>query len=337
MHLAVAYVRFTDCEVPPGTGRCGRAGWTRSAQEPGNLRRAIGVAAHVEIRRIDGDLVHGNRSRERVEPCQRDVDRSGGRQCRAVRARHGKLVDARSAGQCDRSRDALVGCEDECEARRQRTVAHHDAARQRHIFGIARQRQCVEVQVELRLLRVLERRRRTAGQRECRAVDRAVESRRHVDLRVVRKARQERNADPDPGNDDFSVVRAIVERHRTVVDLDVVDREVRRRPFRLLPDALDQIVDVVAAIGVAHEVDLRTRQPDRVEHRRALPERLERKIDVERFEPEQRPLRLAIGHCQVEEPRTQRERIEFQPAQRRLSGRAPARRAPRACPSPRRG
>jgi hypothetical protein len=95
----------------------------------------------------------------------------------------------------------------------------------------------------------------------------------------------------------FAPMQAVVERNGAAVDLDVVERELRRRRVRRLEECVDQVLDVVRAVRVAHVRDGGAGQAQRVEHRRKPPQRRRRNVDVERVEMEQRLVRLRDGEA----------------------------------------
>ena len=137
--------------------------------------------------------------------------------------------------------------------------------------------------------------------------------------RVVRQARQERNADREIRQRDFALAHAVVERDGAVLDLDVVEGERRRGVVGRLEPPVDQVLDVVGAVRVAAEGERRAGETHGVEHRRAPPERGRGELDVERVEVEERPIGGAMGQREIGERSAQRERIEFDLAERRLA------------------
>ena len=92
-----------------------------------------------------------------------------------------------------------------------------------------------------------------------------------ADLGIVRQARQERDADREIRQRDLAPMQAVVERDGAAVDLDVVERELRRRRVRRLEERVDQVLDVVRAVRVARIRDSGAGEPQRVEHRRKPP------------------------------------------------------------------
>src|SRR5205823_8382413 len=122
--------------------------------------------------------------------------------------------------------------ESERESRREGTVFDLQSFRQRQIFGIARKGKRVEIERDVRFLGVGERCRGFTRESKSCAVDCAVEARRDADLRIVGKARQKRDADSEIRYRDASTMWPVVEKKRSIVDLDVVERKLRRRPFR---------------------------------------------------------------------------------------------------------
>ena len=135
----------------------------------------------------------------------------------------------------------------------------------------------------------------------------------------MRQARQERNADREIRQRDLAPVHAVVERDGAAVDLDVVERERRRGRVRGLEQRVDQVLDVVGAVGVAGERDRGVGEPYGVEDRRETPERRRGDVEVERIETEQRFTGRAMGQREIGELAAQRERIEFDLAERRLA------------------
>jgi hypothetical protein len=89
----------------------------------------------------------------------------------------------------------------------------------------------------------------------------------------------------------------VVERQGAALDLDVVEREERRRITGGLEPRVDQVLDVVGAVGVAAERDARLGEAYRIEHGRASPERRRRYFDVERVEVSERLLGGTVGEA----------------------------------------
>ena len=133
-----------------------------------------------------------------------------------------------------------------------------------------------------------------------------------MDFRLVRHARQERYADAEAGYRDLAMPRPIVEDKRPVVDFDVVDGKKRCRTGRGREGALDQVLDAVRAVAVAHQFHAGTRESHCVEYRRQVQERRHRKIEIERFEAQQCAARFPVGKREIRKPRAEGKRVEFE-------------------------
>ncbi len=285
-----------DAETPRSRGcpRCLSATRDRLRE----LECAGCLAAQVQRRSLDGNPFERDGMREPIELRKCHVDGPRTRERRTVPSCQRELVHPRGAGERNGSRNALLGHESEPETRRQRAAGQLDSTRQGQVLGVMGERERIEVPLERRLLRIGERRIRIAAQGEPGLVDRAFEARRDADPGIVGKAREERDADPDARDDDLALVRLVVERNRAVVDFDVVDREQGRGSLRL-GRLFDQIVDAVRAVGVARQVDLRAHEVHGIQHGRAVPQRGERDVEVERREANERPSRIAIGQRKI--------------------------------------
>ena len=161
------------------------------------------------------------------------------------------------------------------------------------------------------------RRERPAAARELQrgAVDRRRQLRFHVDLLVDLQAGDEGHLHRDPGDLMGARQHAVLELDAPVRQHDVGDREARRRCVRigrLCGPLRDQVVDVVAALGLAHQAQLRARQGDPLDHRRPLDHRAPRQVGLDPLQRGQRRVgRLPPADLQPLDHRPQREGVEL--------------------------
>jgi hypothetical protein len=160
-----------------------------------------------------------------------------------------------------------------------------------------------------------------ALQFERRAVDLRRQRRLHVDVDRVRQVGDERNAQADGGDLVPLLLRAVVEVDPAVDDLDVVQREPRRRlvGLRRVDDPVDEVLDVVALVLVADQAQVRPRQAHPVEHRRQPVDRGQRGVDEQLVKGHERRVGVALAHHEALHRRAQRERVDAHPLDRDLA------------------
>ncbi len=103
----------------------------------------------------------------------------------------------------------------------------------------------------------------------------------------------------------------IVQRDRAILDLDVVERESRRRSrWPRGEGAVHQVLHVIVAVARTREQYARPSQLDGIEHRRALPERSSRDVRDKLVDGEQRSLRRLVGDRKIADNETQPGEVE---------------------------
>src|SRR5262249_31838740 len=153
-----------------------------------------------------------------------------------------------------------------------RAIGDVDTRLRRQIGNVGLQRQCIDVDVDRGFVALGERRRGSA-EREMRSVERPLEMRRHANLGLIFEGRKERNAERELLDTVLAGGRSVVEGNRSVVDLDVIERESRRWPFGRRQRLVDQVLYAVTPVAIACERNGRTHELERIEYRRPMHER----------------------------------------------------------------
>ena len=296
----------------PGCRRRSRAsGVERRVEDRARqLERAVGQPHDVDARRFDRDRRDARLPVEHPDAIQRNGDAIRRHERRAVAPFDRQPVHVRIAAQLEPPVGRPLLDERNGQARGQRAAGEIEPRPRRQVGDVGWKLERVEVDVERRFTALRERRRR-ALQREMGAVERAFHARRDPDIRCVRKRRHERHGDGQSGYLVPAVGEAIVQSDSAVLDLDVVERELRRRPrWPRGQRAVHQVLHVVAPVAPAREQHAWPRQLDGVEHRRAVPERRGRDVRDELVEGEQRTLRRLVGDHEIAHDEAQCVEIE---------------------------
>ena len=184
-----------------------------------------GVAYGDDMRRIDVDLLEAHQALERAQLVDLHLDVADLQQV------VGRRVDDFDSGRADDARDlerqlgALLEGDDDVGVQRRRAQLRRQAARQ--VAEVGRDREAVELDAQLAVAALGERRRR-AGRIEAAAVEREGEVRLDLDLALRRQR-------ADEGDRQLQVADAMRRRERPVDEVgsaagedDVVDGEARR-------------------------------------------------------------------------------------------------------------
>ena len=274
------------------------------------LECAVGQPHDVDARPFDRDRRDARLPVEHPDAIQRDGDTIRRHDRRTVAPLDGQPVHVRIAAQLEPVVGRPLLDERNRQARGQRAAGESERRLRRQVNDVGWKLERVDVDVERRFTALRERLRRGL-QREMGAVDRAFHARRDADIRCVRKRRHERHGDGQSAYLVPAVGEAIVQSDRAVLDLDVVERELRWRPrWPRGQREVHQVLNVDAAVARAREQHARPRQLDGIEHRRALPERSDRNVRDELVEGEQRTLRRLVGDHEIAHDEAQPVEIE---------------------------
>ena len=192
--------------------------------------------------------------------------------------------------------------ERQCELRVQPAGFQPRRSRDRDVREVVRQVQVGDVQVQGRLMRPGKRLRR-AVKGDGSAVDLGFERRLSSDLYLRRNVREKRDPDGDVANRVLLSHRPVVEVHTAAFDPDVVEREAERFLLRGLwfRRFVQEVLDVVSPVLVAHERDRRLRERDLASHGSTLQQRDRFEVDgepIEGEEPSDAPLLLDLQSFQ---------------------------------------
>jgi hypothetical protein len=153
---------------------------------------------------------------------------------------------------------------------------------------------------------------RVAREPQRRAVHLRGELGQHLDLDMRGHAGNERNADAQLAHGMVLPLGPVLEIDAAVDEPDVEQRELRRRRIALgtRRELVQQVLEVVGPIGIAHHAELRLRERDLVHHRREAEDRSPRHVHVELVEAGERRIALALAHREPAQRDRWRERID---------------------------
>ena len=116
-------------------------------------------------------------------------------------------------------------------------------------------------------------------------------------------------------------IRAIVEVDAPLDELDVVQRELRRRPLGLVlvHGLIDEILEVVGLVRIPDDPQVRLHEPDLVDDRREAEERGGRRVDVQLVESERGFGAAAVLHDEAADGHRERVGIHAQRVDRHLA------------------
>ncbi len=295
------------------------------------VQRPVVLAAHVEIQARHGDLVDVKALRGQIAVA--DLHREPFQRAQRPGPRLVLLLDVQLLQRdvaLDRQLGRAVARAHEPDVQSQRQPRRFDGERQvhRHERQVAREVQLLQPQLEHGLQRILERLGAPLD-RERRAVDRHAQAGLDERIQVHRQRRDERNTDAQARDLVVIAGRTVVEDQRGVVDVDVVQREARRRRIRRrgrrfgrlghgrqMRDDVREVVggaDVGPRIGGrarAHHVQAQRFERDLLDHRRAPEHRRDLRVDVQAREAEERRASVGFVDPEVLDGQRQRERIE---------------------------
>ena len=149
-----------------------------------------GVARRDDVRRVDVDLLQAHQPLERAQLVDLHLDVADLQQVVRRRVDDFDAARADDAGDLERQLRPLLEGDDEVGVQRRRAQLRRQAARQ--VAEVGRDREAVELQVQLAVAALGERRRR-AGRIEVAAVEREGEVRLDLDLALGRQRADERN------------------------------------------------------------------------------------------------------------------------------------------------
>jgi hypothetical protein len=153
---------------------------------------------------------------------------------------------------------------------------------------------------------------RVAREPQRRAVHLGGELGQHLDLGMRGHAGNERNADAQLAHGMVLSLGPVLEIDAAVDEPDVEQRELRRRRVALgaRRELVQQVLEVVGPIGIAHHAQLRLRERDLVHHRREAEDRSPCHVHVELVEAGERRIALALAHREPAQRDRWRERID---------------------------
>ena len=149
-----------------------------------------------------------------------------------------------------------------------------------------------------------------AGELKRGAVDQREKFRLHFDIDVGGQARNERHADSELGHRMFGLFRPIVEVDLAVDDLNIVEREARRRTGRAAGEFFDEILKIVFAIFIANHAHVGLDQPQFLDHRPQAKERAHFQIDEQFIEGKRGSVSLPLFHQKTADRCAHGERID---------------------------
>ena len=253
---------------------------------------------------------------ERLHVGQAHAQALPGQQRAVVGHLHGHVAHVDLALQLEACTAARALLEAQLQLGPECTATGHHRQRLGQVGPPARQVEAIETDIELRRAAFGKRRAAPAAV-EGAAVQREGQPRFDVDLQVVRQVRQEGQVECDVAHLVLLAHRLVVQIELSVGHAHVEQRKALRLAGRLgrwLAEALDQVVDVVVAIGQARQTQVRRFDLDRVEHRRQAQQRAHVDVDEHPFDLDLRCRCRAArgaGHRQLPEGQRQRGGCKF--------------------------
>ena len=303
--------------LPPAPGR-----WRPTSAAAGRRRRRArnrrcggehqvdlaGSAAHADqVRRVDLDAAQGDALLERPQRVDGDLDAADAQQLLRPGIHHLEAGRAHRAADVQRQLRPLLEGDAQVDGERRGAELHRQAARQ--VAEEGNDVEAFDADAQLAIAALRERRRRARGV-EAAAVEGEREPRLDLHLALGWQRADEGHAELDRAQPVVRLQRLVDEVGAAVADDDVVHGEAGRLVTALGGgEPLQHVVDVVAAIADAAQVQHRCIDLEAVDHRGEAQDRLRGEVDEDAPDREQRRCgrRRAfddhVGERQLELPR----------------------------------
>ena len=261
---------------------CRRQPGDQAIAQADQAQFAVPAHGNCRIQAVDRDAAHHEAGIDQVGLADLGIETLPADEVDASCLCHHEVADVHGTGHGQREGLVADFLENNLEFRIQ--AAGIDAHRHpvRHIGLQCGEVETVEVERQLALVLALEDFLALPLQRERRAIDRRRKTRLHDDFRLIGQAGDERHLELEVLDGMHPPFRLVVEDELAAADLDVVQREARRRRrLRGCQPLVEQVGYVVAPFIDAHHGQARSEQADFVDHGAPLKQRETGKIHEE--------------------------------------------------------